>query len=217
MLKKLFFAASLTIMAASPAAMIAQEAEQPAPMTDVATPEEDGDEVVASLPEGQELIESDAVNSGEVNTVEESEIARKMTQAEKAQNVKENDSWGGAITIIAMVIVVGALVVLSILFNIFGKISAGLLSKKKLAAHGKTADEVDENHEDVDSGEVIAAISAALAEHFNDQHDVEDYILTIRRMRRAYSPWNSKIYNIRQEPDLAKNPTRPIPATKNIK
>ena len=206
-------------MAASPAAMVAQEAEQPAPMTDVASADEDGadGQVVAQLPEGQEMIESGDVNSTEVNTVEESEIARKMTQAEKAENVKENDSWGGAITIIAMLIVIGALVVLSILFNIFGKISAGMLSKKKQEAQGKSVEDVDDHHDNVDSGEVIAAISAALAEHFNDQHDVEDYILTIRRMRRAYSPWNSKIYNIRQEPELAKNPTRPVPPTKNIK
>lgn len=206
-------------MAASPAAMVAQEAEQPAPMTDVASADEDGadGQVVAQLPEGQEMIESGDVNSTEVNTVEESEIARKMTQAEKAENVKENDSWGGAITIIAMLIVIGALVVLSILFNIFGKISAGMLSKKKQEAQGKSVEDVDDHHDNVDSGEVIAAISAALAEHFNDQHDVEDYILTIRRMRRAYSPWNSKIYNIRQEPELAKNPARPVPPTKNIK
>lgn len=216
MLKKIFIAASLTIMA-TPAAMIAQEAEQPAQMTDVVEADASEGDIVAELPDGQAMITTDAVNSTEVNTVEESEIARKMKQAEKAKNVEENDSWGGAITIIAMLIVIGALIVLSILFNIFGKISAGLLSKKKLAAHGKTADEVDDDHEPVDTGEVIAAISAALAEHFNDQHDVEDYILTIRRMRRAYSPWNSKIYNLRQEPDLSKNPMRPIPATKNVK
>lgn len=216
MLKKIFLAASLCFMAAGlTPAMNAQEAEQPAPMTDVA--DSDEDDVVKELPEGQAMITTGAVNSTEVNTVEESELARKMKQAEKAKNVKENDSWGGAITIIAMIIVIGALIVLSLLFNIFGKISASLLSKKKLEAHGKTADDVDETHEDVDSGEAIAAIAAALAEHFNDQHDMEDYILTIRRMRRAYSPWNSKIYNIRQNPELAKNPAREIPATKNIK
>ncbi|MDE6811974.1 MAG: OadG family protein [Muribaculaceae bacterium] len=221
MLKKLFFAASLAFMTigVNSNAINAQEAGQPAPMTDVASADEDTPEgkVVAELPEGQQLIESDAVPSEETNTVERSEVARKMTQAEKAENVKENDSWGGAITIIAMLIVVGALVVLSILFNIFGRISAGLLSKKKLEAHGKTADEVGDDHEHVDSGEVIAAISAALAEHFNDQHDVEDYILTIRRMRRAYSPWNSKIYNLRQDPGLNRNDQRPLPKNANIR
>lgn len=52
---------------------------------------------------------------------------------------------------------------------------------------------------------MIAAISAALAEHFGVSHDMEDTILTIRRMKRAYSPWNSKIYNLRHEPGLHHN------------
>ncbi|MDE5924241.1 MAG: OadG family protein [Muribaculaceae bacterium] len=218
MLKKLFLAASICAALACPTAIFAQQ-DQPAGMTDVAEPQAgdaEGD-VVAELPCGQAEIVADDVPSAEPNTVVESEIARKMKQAEKAKNVEENDSWGGAITIIAMCIVVGALIVLSLLFNIFGKISEKLLSKKKLEAHGKSIEDVDDDHEHVDSGEVIAAISAALAEHFNDQHDVEDYILTIRRMRRAYSPWNSKIYNLRHNPELTKNPARPIPVTKNIK
>ncbi|MDE5663454.1 MAG: OadG family protein [Muribaculaceae bacterium] len=207
MLKKSFISATLSLMmlAGAPAAAWAQEAaDQPAPM-----------EEVQQLPDDQIAVESDAVPSEEVNTVEMSATAQKMTQAEKAQNVKENDSWGGAITIIAMCIVVGALVLLSIFFLGFGKISEKLLSKKKLEAHGKTIDEVDDDHEHVDSGESIAAIALALAEHFNDQHDIEDTILTIRRMRRAYSPWNSKIYNMRETPDLVKNPARPLPVRKN--
>lgn len=207
MLKKSFISATLSLMmlAGAPAAAWAQEAaDQPAPM-----------EEVQQLPDDQIAVESDAVPSEEVNTVEMSATAQKMTQAEKAQNVKENDSWGGAITIIAMCIVVGALVLLSLFFLGFGKISEKLLSKKKLEAHGKTIDDVDDDHEHVDSGESIAAIALALAEHFNDQHDMEDTILTIRRMRRAYSPWNSKIYNIRETPDLVKNPARPLPVRKN--
>lgn len=104
---------------------------------------------------------------------------------------------------------------LSIFFLGFGKISEKLLSQKKLEAHGKTIDDVDDDHEHVDSGEVIAAISMALAEHFNDQHDMEDTILTIRRMRRAYSPWNSKIYNLRENPALHRNAPRPMPVSKN--
>lgn len=194
---------------ASPAALCAQEtaADEPAPMA-----------VVQDLPDGQEEIEAAGVPSEETNTIRESEIARKMKQAEKVHNVEENDSWGGAITIIAMCIVIGALIVLSLLFMCFGKISESLMSKKKLKAHGKTADEVDDDHEDVDSGEVIAAIAAALNEHFNSSgHDLEHTILTIRRLRRAYSPWNSKIYNIRQTPELIHNPHQGIPVNKNYK
>ena len=205
MLKKIFIPVSLSLamLAATPAAVAQTAAEEPAPM-----------EEVQQLPDGQIAVESEVVPSGEVNTVEESAIAQKMTQAEKAQNVLENDSWGGAITLIAMLIVIGALVVLSIFFNIFGNISAKLISKKKLEAQGTPDHVVEDEHDHVDSGETIAAIAMALAEHFNDQHDLEDTILTIRRMRRAYSPWNSKIYNLRETPDLQRNPARPLPVNK---
>lgn len=155
----------------------------------------------------QTAVPSDAVPSEEVNYIEESQVAKKMTQAEKAHNAAVNDPWGGAITIIAMCIVVAALAILSILFLCFGKISEALLAKKKQAASMKAASRHGVEHKDtsaIDSGEVIAAISLALSEHFGDGHDMEDTILTIRRMKRAYSPWNSKIYNIRQMPELRK-------------
>ena len=164
-------------------------------------------EAVASLPDGQtEMTNPDWPEDGGTVAVEESEIARKMTQAEKAKNAAENDSWGGAITLIAMTIVIGALVVLTILFLIFGKVSSTLLSRKKLEAHGITKEEAPHDHEDVDSGEAIAAIALALSQHLEQRHDIEDTILTIRRMKKAYSPWNSKIYNLRELPELHRNP-----------
>ena len=39
----------------------------------------------------------------------------------------------------------------------------------------------------------------ALNEHLN-AHDRENTILTINKVRRAYSPWSSKIYNLRELP-----------------
>lgn len=136
--------------------------------------------------------------------IPESEITRKMIQAEKARNAAENDGWGGAITIIAMCIVISALAVLSLLFFGFGKISEALMSHKKRQAK-EAAMHDPEDYNEVDSGEVIAAIAMALSEHFDDSHDIEDTILTIRRMKKAYSPWNSKIYNMRNMPDHSRN------------
>lgn len=166
--------------------------------------------VVDTQANGQVDVEGDWVNSGETDTVEESATARRMTQAEKAQNAAENDKFGGAITIVAMCIVLFALIVLSLLFLGFGKISSKLMSNKKLKAQGMTKADITEDHIDVDSGEVIAAIAAALAEHFDGKghHDMEDTILTIKRMRRAYSPWNSKIYSLRELPELHPNVRR---------
>jgi len=48
------------------------------------------------------------------------------------------------------------------------------------------------------SGEVFAAISAALYEVMENVHDTESNILTINRSTNTYSPWNSKIYGLRE-------------------
>lgn len=186
MIKKILLTSALSLFMlaghAAPSAEQASAETQPA---------------IENVAAASEEVEGDWVNSTEVNTVQESAVAKRMTQAEKAENARVNDSFGGAITIIAMSIVVMALVVLSVLFFLFGKISTSLQSKKKLAAHGLTKDTAAEEHQDVDSGEVIAAIALALSQHFDSGHDMEDTILTLRRIRRAYSPWNSKIYNMR--------------------
>lgn len=192
MLKKIFLAAALAL----------------ASVNAWAVPEDINEATVVDTQAcGQVDVEGDWVDSREVNTVEESPLARRMTQAEKADNAAKNDKYGGAITIVAMCIVLAALIVLSVLFLCFGKISSMLMSKKKIKAHGLSKEELEDHHVQVDSGETIAAIAAALAEHFKgeDSHDIEDTILTIRRMRRAYSPWNSKIYNLRELPELHRN------------
>ncbi len=125
---------------------------------------------------------------------------KRAAQLAKEKQLKEDDPWGGAITILSMCIVILALAVLSMLFLGFGRISSALQKRRKQAAHGPA--KANEIVQDADSGEVIAAIAAALAEHFSGKHDMEDYILTIRSMKRSYSPWNSKIYNLRVLPQV---------------
>jgi len=49
------------------------------------------------------------------------------------------------------------------------------------------------------SGEESAAISMALY-IFNELHDEESNIITIKKIERAYSPWSSKVYNFRRYP-----------------
>lgn len=159
--------------------------------------------VVEAVTDGQTDVVVDPTPSEEVNYVQESKIAKKMTQAEKAHNAAVNDSWGGAITIIAMCIVIAALAILSLLFLGFGKISQKLLVRNKRES-GKDLQRAEEHH-GIDSGDVIAAIAAALAEHFGETHDLEETILTIRKLKKAYSPWSSKIYNMRQMPDHRRN------------
>jgi hypothetical protein len=33
--------------------------------------------------------------------------------------------------------------------------------------------------------------------YFNELHDVESGVVTIKRISRHYSPWNSKLYHMR--------------------
>lgn len=44
------------------------------------------------------------------------------------------------------------------------------------------------------TGATVAAISVAIHNYLNEHHDKESYDLTIKRIKKTYSPWNSKIY-----------------------
>ncbi len=114
---------------------------------------------------------------------------------DKIENFKNNDSWGVGMTITAMAVVFLGLILLYLIFKQVGKaaIAAGKRNAQKAGApEGTAPNEV--------SGEVFAAIATALYEMNDDNHDIEHTVLTIRKVRRAYSPWNSKIYTLRETP-----------------
>jgi hypothetical protein len=50
------------------------------------------------------------------------------------------------------------------------------------------------------SGEVNAAIAAAIHLYRSEMHDYENTVLTISKVSRTYSPWSSKIYGLRNTP-----------------
>lgn len=64
-------------------------------------------------------------------------------------------------------------------------------TKRKLVKGGKKEEEIT----DIAANE-IAAISMALHLFMNDMHDEESNVITIKRIERRYSPWNSKIYGL---------------------
>lgn len=47
------------------------------------------------------------------------------------------------------------------------------------------------------SGEVNAAIAMAIYSYYNEVHDVESGIVTIKRVSKNYSPWSSKLYSMK--------------------
>lgn len=118
---------------------------------------------------------------------------------EKIENFQKNDSWGIGMTITAMAVVFLGLIILYLVFKQIGNaaISASKRNAQKAAAAEGT--KVSENAGE-ESGEIFAAIATALYEMNDDNHDIENTVLTIRKVQRRYSPWSSKIYTLRQTP-----------------
>ncbi|MFN3874126.1 MAG: OadG family protein [Ignavibacterium sp.] len=106
------------------------------------------------------------------------------------------DPYGVGMTVIGYVIVFIALLLLYIVFYNLTKLITGNI-KRTLKKEGQ---EVDDKKSFEISGEVNAAIAAALYLYYNELHDQENTVLTINRVSRAYSPWSSKIYSLRQYP-----------------
>ncbi|MCF0205372.1 MAG: OadG family protein [Muribaculaceae bacterium] len=115
----------------------------------------------------------------------------------KVNQFRENDPFGVILTILAMAIVFLALILLSVCFYLFGRLNASVARRNKADAHDISSDQI--RNVAHDTGEEIAAICMALNQHLN-AHDQENTVLTINKVKRAYSPWSSKIYTLRQTP-----------------
>lgn len=119
----------------------------------------------------------------------------------KIEEFAERDANGFGMTIMAMCIVFSALLILCLCFYGIGKIGASVSRLNKMRAHGVEKHEVEKGAVVHDSGEEIAAIVMALYDHLN-AHDTENTVLTINKVKRAYSPWSSKIYGLREIPGV---------------
>ena len=117
----------------------------------------------------------------------------------KIEDFAEKDANGFGMTVMAMAIVFSALLLLCLCFYGIGKIGGAVSMMNKMRAHGVAKGE-ESDIAPHDSGEEIAAIVMALHEHLN-AHDTESTILTINKVKRAYSPWSSKIYSLREVPE----------------
>lgn len=114
---------------------------------------------------------------------------------------KERDKNGFGMTIMAMCIVFSALLLLCLCFYGIGAVSKSISRLNKMRAYGMDVATADAKSTVAhDSGEEIAAIVMALHEYLN-AHDTENTILTINKVKRAYSPWSSKIYGLREVPN----------------
>lgn len=106
------------------------------------------------------------------------------------------DSQTWIITLVGWFIVFVALVLLVVVFNNLPKIFQLNFNKKSKAKLQETIS----SEKKYISGDETAAIAMALHLFFEDEHDEESNIITIKRIERRYSPWSSKIYGVRNFP-----------------
>ena len=119
----------------------------------------------------------------------------------KMDKFEQHDPVGIGMAISAMSVVFLGLILLYICFKLIGKAAIKLRKRNAMIAHNITdKEEAKEKKMGEAPGEVIAAISMALHEAQGADHDVEETILTISRVKRSYSPWSSKIYTLRETP-----------------
>jgi len=97
------------------------------------------------------------------------------------------------VAIIGYVVVFAVLFALYILFNILSKV---LIYRAKQKCKEKGREDCAKSKNFTPSGDINAALSMALYMYFNELHDEESGVLTVKRISRRYSPWNSKIYSV---------------------
>lgn len=116
---------------------------------------------------------------------------------EKIENFKDNDRIGIGMAITAMGVVFLGLIGLYLLFNLIGSWGVSITHRRAMKAYGMSKEEAKGIAQQ--SGEIYAAIAMAIYEA-TELHDDENTILTIKNTVRNYSPWNSKIYTLREMP-----------------
>jgi glutaconyl-CoA/methylmalonyl-CoA decarboxylase subunit delta len=91
-------------------------------------------------------------------------------------------------------IVFVSLAILYLFFRSIPKIT-NWISLIRMNKNGKGAEEKKATTQI--TAEVDAAISAAIYLFFDEIHDNENTIMTIKKISKAYSPWSSKLYSMR--------------------
>lgn len=109
-------------------------------------------------------------------------------------------NWGNAliVTLVGFGIVFAILCLLIFVLVLFGKIMAPKVTVKKSSKKDNTTVEADVTTASIEHIPALdsAAIATALHLYFDDVHDVESSVITIKNVERRYSPWNSKIYGL---------------------
>ncbi len=116
-----------------------------------------------------------------------------MELAKISFDFSQIDGFAVTVTVVGYGIVFFALVFMYYVYTLMPRIIY-MNIRQKLRRQGRNK-EADLETLDI-PGEVNAAISMALHLYFNELHDEESNVMTIKKVSKRYSPWSSKIYGL---------------------
>ena len=124
----------------------------------------------------------------------------------KSAMMAQSDPYGIFLTLTAMCVTFLALAILFLVFKQIGKFHIKKNSENAIEAVKDVANKEKADTSGQVSAETYAAISMAIHLFMieNEAHDFEETVLTINKVSRTYSPWSSKIYTLRETPQLKK-------------
>jgi len=111
-------------------------------------------------------------------------------------------NWGNAsiVTLLGFGTVFMILVLLIGVIWAFGRVMAPTVRAPKtiVSKESTSPKTVDINDQDIVHIPALhsAAIATALQLYYDDVHDIEPGVITIKNVERRYSPWSSKIYGL---------------------
>ena len=129
------------------------------------------------------------MNSFELLQVSDNVLLKSAEKAEKAPH-------GSIISLVSIGVVFMALIILYIAYSMIGKIISGHINIPSIISKAKTSTTLAKRPKQTDevavaiamaldkelNGETYAAISLAMHQYLNDTvHDIESYVITIRR------------------------------------
>lgn len=122
-----------------------------------------------------------------------------------AKTFSEHDPYGFIMAMLGMGIVFTILILTYLIFSNTPKLFTPAFKQKfkdlfKKKPHEADETSIPETEIQVEAdltGEINAAIAAAIHLYRSELHDFEDTVITMKKVSRTYSPWSSKIYGLR--------------------
>ena len=126
------------------------------------------------------------------------------SKVHRSEVFRQADPSGVVLTITNIVVVSIALTLLFFIFKYMGNFHMKKAAAKKTVktTTAQTGDpKATVGKIKTVTNDELAVIAIALYQYSKSIHDYEDMTLTINKVSRAYSPWSSKIYGLRQIPN----------------